>query len=140
MSALPRFLVLDTALMSMLLTPAFAGGAYSGANGHGAALPDCAAPSVRRTIASADTEYREAIAIKTIDLIGQTGFTQDNPSPLAHRYCRARAYLSNGRQHPVYYMIEERAGFVWLSWNTETCLPGYDRWHVHDGQCRVVRR
>lgn len=145
MSALSRLFVLTAALMSVTLTSALAGGSpYYYPDAPGANLPACDAPSVqsavRRTIARADFSYREGLVIDEMDLIDQTSVSQYAPSPVARRYCRARAYLSNGRTHPVYYMIEEHAGFVGLSWNVEACLPGHDRWHVHDGWCRTVRR
>ena len=109
MSALPRVFALTATLLSILFAPAHAEGVYFGLSGGQTALPVCDAPSVqsavRRTIARADAGYRGGIAIETMDLIDQTGYALDTPSPVARRYCRARAYLSNGRLHPVYYMI-----------------------------------
>ncbi|PTW53215.1 hypothetical protein C8N35_11731 [Breoghania corrubedonensis] len=144
MSTQPRLLALAATLMSLLLAPAHAGGLPSTANEPVSRLPMCDAPSVqgavRHTIARGEPYYRGGIAIENMDLIDETGSARNAPSPVNRRYCRARAYLSNGHQYPVYYMIEEHGGFVGLSWNVEACLPGYDRWHVYDGNCRVVRR
>ncbi|MEI2383655.1 cytoplasmic protein [Breoghania sp. JC706] len=144
MSALPRVFALTATLVCLLFAPAHAEGVYFGLTGGPTSLPLCDAPSVqsavRRTIARADTDYRGGISIEKMDLVGQTGYALDTPSPVARRYCRARAYLSNGRLHPVYYMIEAYSGFVGVSWNVEACLPGFDRWRVNDGNCRVVRR
>ncbi len=144
MSALFRLLLLSAALASASLNTAFAGGVYFDINMRDPRLPVCDAPSVlsavKRTIARADHVYRDGLTVKAMDLIGETSFTRNRKSPVARRYCRARAYLSNGREHPIYYMIEEYAGFVGLSWNVEACLPGHDPWKVHDGHCRTVRR
>jgi hypothetical protein len=59
--------------------------------------------------------------------------------PIARRYCGATAYTSDGRSHPIWYLIEEGAGFAGLGGNVEFCLLGFDRWHVYNGACRVLR-
>lgn len=59
--------------------------------------------------------------------------------PIARRYCEATAYMSDGRRHTVWYLIEYGAGFAGLGSNVEFCMMGFDRWHVYDGRCRVLR-
>ncbi len=144
MSTLFRLLLLVVVLASASSNTALADGVYFDINKREVRVPVCDAPSVlsavKRTIARADHAYRGGLRVEAMDLIAQTSFTRNRKSPIARRYCRARAYLSNGREHPLYYMIEEYAGFVGLSWNVEACLPGHDRWKVHDGYCRTVRR
>ncbi|WP_321502194.1 cytoplasmic protein [Breoghania sp.] len=144
MSALFRLFLLTLLLASASLSTARAGGVYFDINKRDVRVPVCDAPSVlsavKRTIARAEYAYRGGLTVETMDRVAQTSFTQNRKSPIARRYCRARAYLSNGRAHPLYYMIEEYAGFVGVSWNVEACLPGHDRWKVHDGYCRTVRR
>lgn len=59
--------------------------------------------------------------------------------PIARRYCAATARLSDGRDHPVWYLIEYGMGFASLGDNVEFCVGGFDRWHVYNGYCRVLQ-
>ncbi|MGN6464675.1 MAG: hypothetical protein ACTHLP_04230 [Rhizobiaceae bacterium] len=60
-------------------------------------------------------------------------------SEFTRTYCEATAYTSDGRRHAMWYLIEDRAGFVGLGHNVEFCLVNFDRWKVYDGLCRVLR-
>lgn len=107
-------------------------------------VPDCADPTVQATIrarfAKADREYYEGIeAIGDIDGIHEAGFTVNRPSPLARRFCAARASMSDGRTRTLYYKIVEDGGFAGRCWEVEFCIRGLDRWHVYDAACRTVR-
>jgi capsid protein len=59
--------------------------------------------------------------------------------PIDRRYCHARADMSDGRSHDVWYVIERPAGFAGIGSNVEFCVSGFDRWNVYDGRCRVLR-
>lgn len=59
--------------------------------------------------------------------------------PIARRYCGATVQLSDGRERPVWYMIEYGQGFAGIGANVEFCVSGFDRWHVYNGGCRVLR-
>ncbi|MTI19048.1 hypothetical protein E1162_17535 [Rhodobacteraceae bacterium RKSG542] len=74
-----------------------------------------------------------------INYIQETGFQLGNPSPVARRYCAARAILSDGSHRALYYMVVEHDGFVGVSWNVQACLDGLDKYRVYDGRCRTVR-
>lgn len=69
----------------------------------------------------------------------EKGLVMFGPYAIPRRYCEATAYLSNGRKHRVYYRIEEGMGLAGTGYKVESCLPGYDRWRVYDGNCRVLR-
>ena len=71
-------------------------------------------------------------------------------SPIARRYCGAKAVLSDGRERAVWYFIEEGMGYATLAdgfglatdtvgSNVEFCVSGFDRWNVYNGGCRVLR-
>lgn len=72
-----------------------------------------------------------------------------NPRPSGHHYtepgyvlrdyCMADSVMTNGDARPVYYVIEHGLGFAGLGRDIDFCVPGLDRWHVHDGDCRTVR-
>ena len=58
--------------------------------------------------------------------------------PIARRYCSAVVRLSDGQDRPVRYLIEYGQGFAGLGDNVEFCVSGFDRWHVYNGNCRVL--
>ena len=62
------------------------------------------------------------------------------PSPIGRRYCQGTAYLSNGEQVPVHYLIEQSMWVAGTGWNVEVCVADHDRWHVYGGNCRVLSR
>ena len=59
--------------------------------------------------------------------------------PIARRYCGATAELSDGRHRTIWYLIEDRMGFVGIGDNVEFCISGFDRWMVYNGHCRILR-
>lgn len=67
------------------------------------------------------------------------GYKVERPTLIQRRYCQGHARLNDGKHPQVYYLIEQRAGFVGVSWNVEFCMAGYDPWRVHDGNCRTLR-
>ncbi len=98
--------------------------------------------SIRSRFANAERNhsYYEGIdAIGAIDHVTEAGFTVNSPSPLARRYCAARAEMSDGRTRTLYYKIVEDGGFAGRCWEVEFCVRGLDRWHVYDAACRTVR-
>jgi len=64
---------------------------------------------------------------------------QHEGSPVIRRYCMARAHLSNGRHHSIYYIVDNIGGFVGKNWNVKHCVIGLDPWRNHDGNCRALR-
>jgi hypothetical protein len=110
-------------------------------------LPACDASSVesavRDRIAAAIPSYYDGLEVREITHVEESALVYE-VSPLVRRYCVARLELSPPQTRAIvhqlaYYMIEERTGFVGLTWNVEVCLAGRDKWHVYDGNCRTVR-
>ena len=62
------------------------------------------------------------------------------PSPVYRRYCRAHAWFSDGKRRTVHYRISHGMGLAGTNYKVEFCVPGYDRWRVYDGNCRVLVR
>jgi hypothetical protein len=62
----------------------------------------------------------------------------DSVSGFARRYCRATADLSNGKARAMNYMIVDEMGFVSIGDGVEFCVPGFDRWRVYSGHCRLL--
>lgn len=106
-------------------------------------LPDCSASSVKSavagSIARANRDYYGGRTILSVDEINEVSYRQNGISPVARRFCRGKASLSDGSLQSVHYMVEEHAGFVGVSWNVEACLSPLDKWHVYGAHCSTVR-
>ena len=107
-------------------------------------LPDCASPAVLNKV-QAKIAYGSPrvlgydLFIQEIGAIDEDAVKAHRKSLIDRRYCSATALLSNGKQSEVVYLIEASQGFASIGWNVESCLPGYDRWRVHDAWCRSIR-
>ncbi|WP_417671962.1 cytoplasmic protein [Roseibium sp.] len=106
-------------------------------------LPECSTASVQSavagTLARAQTSYVDGHAITSIDGIREVAYRDNGISPLARRYCRGTATLTDGSARTVHYRLEEHAGFVGVRWNVEACLSPLDKWHVYGAYCSIVR-
>lgn len=72
--------------------------------------------------------------------IRETRFVPKDETHLIERqYCEAQVLLTDGRTHDIWYLIESDQGFASIGSNVEFCVEGFDRWHVYDGRCRVLR-
>lgn len=106
----------------------------------------CNHGSVRGTIRS---RFRHQVThvphLPQVDIVDFYGarLTRYEPatptSPIERRYCQATARLSDGQDKPIWYLIEYGQGFAGIGDNVEFCVSGFDRWHVYDGNCRVLR-
>ena len=112
-------------------------------------FPECANGSVKARIienfnwADRTTFYR-GVSIRKIDYESERAIesfgTVGTNAPIDRRYCKGRAWLSNGKAYSVYYRIERGMGFAGTGYKVEFCVAGYDPWRVYDGNCRVLRR
>lgn len=106
-------------------------------------LPECAASSAqgaaRNSIARARQDYYGGLKIVEIDSVQEVAFQVNGVSPVARRYCRGQANLSDGTYQTVHYLIEEHGGFLGLGWNVEACLAPLDKWHVYGASCSTAR-
>lgn len=108
-------------------------------------FPECADGQVTARIkerfnwADRHTWY-SGVSIDAIDYERERAIESFGPSPIDRRYCRGRAWLSNGSKHTIYYRIERGMGLAGTHYKVEFCVPGHDIWRVHDGACRVLRR
>lgn len=106
-------------------------------------LPECTAASVQSAVAGsvarAKQDYYGGRTILGIDNIAEVAYRANGISPLARRYCRGKANLSDGSYQSVHYLVEEHAGFVGVSWNVEACLAPLDKWRVYGAYCSTTR-
>jgi hypothetical protein len=108
-------------------------------------LPACDDPAVVATIPEKFAVYDaniigSGLLIANIDGIYETGQRAGGPSLVDRRYCGAVAWLTNGQQNEVVYLIEgPKLGFASIGWHVESCLPGFDPYRVYDARCRSIR-
>lgn len=106
-------------------------------------LPECTAASVQSAVAGsvarARKDYYGGRTILGIDQVQEVGYQVNGVSPVARRYCRGKASLSDGSYQSVHYLVEEHAGFVGVSWNVEACLAPLDKWRVYGAHCSTTR-
>lgn len=80
------------------------------------------------------------VAIQDFVDIRETRFEpEDERHPISRQYCEADVVLSDGQKRDIWYLIEGDQGFASIGSNVEFCVSGFDRWHVYDGNCRVLR-
>lgn len=79
------------------------------------------------------------LGIAALSDVRETRLKIYGPGLIPRRYCEATATLSNGRRSDVVYLIEANAGFASIIWNVQSCLPGYDPYHVYGAWCRSIR-
>lgn len=106
--------------------------------------PECSEPRVisrileRAAWAERKTWHRGWV-IAEVGNIRETALKDNGPSKIDRRYCTGTAWLSNGEQSEVVYVIEGRQGFASVGWRVEFCLPPYDPWRIYDSWCNAIR-
>lgn len=102
--------------------------------------------SVRSSFAhGAARVEKDNLEIAEFGTIRSQGAGVNDPSPIPRRWCYAPVVLSDGTRSTAYWRIDHGAGFAssglaGLHDRVESCVLGRDRWRVHDGTCRTVRR
>ncbi len=129
-------------------TPAVAADYYAPpAVGHHAykMLPECTDTGVLNRV-SEKFAYADAhltftgLRIAGYDDIEQTDLKMGGPSLIDRRYCVATAWMSDGSQSEVVYLIEgPKLGTFSIGYHVESCVPGFDVYRVHDAWCRSIR-
>jgi len=150
----PHRLLLVLGIAMALLRPAAAAsigpaslgeGIFNAAFDRHGVIPTCDHPRVEGKIKSRFRRYaarhmlERDLRIEAFRQIRQARYEIAMPSPLARRYCRAKAKFDDGRTRRIYYFIEEQAGFAGIGWNVEFCVSGLDPWRIYNGFCRVAR-
>ena len=107
-------------------------------------LPHCGDSKVLKKISRkfAWAEHHTWGTNWTIDSLTNARLRYNNfngPSMIAHRHCRATAWLSNGQRRTVIYRVENRMGFAGFGWNVSFCVSGLDRHRVYGANCQSLR-
>jgi hypothetical protein len=138
-----RRILTGLVLLASLVGPAAAadyGQTYQGWDG-----PSCESSSVTWRI-SEKYAYQDrhlihsGLRITAIDGFHLDGVGDPWHGGITRVYCGATAWLSNGGRAEVVYVIEgPRLGTFSHGWHVESCVAGYDPFHVYDAQCRSIR-
>ncbi len=117
------------------------GGGYQGWH----PIPACDSPTVTWKI-SEKFAYQDARLVHSGLSISQLGGIHEKgtgdvwQSRITRRYCGATAWLSNGGKAEVVYVIEgPHLSTFSKSWHVESCVAGFDPFHVYDANCRSIR-
>jgi len=106
-------------------------------------LPACDSASVHSavagTLARARADYADGRTITIIEDTTEVRYQENDVSPLARRYCRGTANLSDGKLQTVHYKLVEHAGFIGIGWAVEACLSPLDKWRVYGAYCSTTR-
>ncbi len=113
-------------------------------------VAECDAATVLYTVRSsfahgAARVEKDNLEIAEFGTIRSQGAGVNDPSPIPRRWCYAPVKLSDGTRSTAYWRIDDSAGFASpglfdIHDRIEVCVLGRDRWRVHDGTCRTVRR
>jgi hypothetical protein len=108
-------------------------------------IPSCAASDVTWKL-SEKFAYQDAhlmhsgLAITGLANIHEKGVGDPWQGRITRRYCGATAWLSNGKRAEVVYVIEgPHLSTFSVGWHVESCVAGFDPFHVYDGNCRSIR-
>lgn len=113
----------------------------SGANYDGE-LPPCEAGLNKIGWRFAEKERRfwdSNLQILGFDRVRQIANSPWAPGTIPRRYCSARAQVSDGRTHAVYYSIGEDTGMIGMTWGVEWCVVGFDRNWAYNPACKMAR-
>lgn len=112
--------------------------AYSGK------LPACddssALGRITDRFAQKESEYwKSSLAIERFDRVQEISLRGNGLAYIPRRYCIARAYLNDHREHTVIYQIQEDLGMIGWGIGVEWCVVGLDRNNAYAPACSVLR-
>ena len=105
-------------------------------------LPACEAGLEKIAWQFAQKESRfwnSELQIVGFDGVRQIAFSPWVEGTIPRRYCRATAFVNDGRKHAVYYSIGEDTGMIGASWGVEWCVVGFDRNWAYNPACKMAR-
>jgi hypothetical protein len=107
-------------------------------------MPPCDSPNVVARIKSKflyaeQRTFHWGVAIDQVTDIYELPEVIRNTSLIGRRFCRGTAWLTNGRNSEVVFLIESKQGFASIGWRVESCLPAFDPWHVYGSWCRSIK-
>ncbi|MFD1696368.1 cytoplasmic protein [Roseibium aestuarii] len=117
--------------------------APASAFGFSGPLPACDNASVLTRVKT-QLDRAESLYNGTDRLVGfesayELALDNGDPSELTRRYCSVRVLTTSDQPLTAYYMVEQNAGFLGISWGVEACLPSNDDWRVYGRHCQTVR-
>ena len=83
--------------------------------------------------------WKSGLTILGYDHVRQIAFRPWASHTIPRRFCRARAFVSDGRKRVVDYWIGEDTGMIGASWGVEWCVIGLDRNWAYNPACKMAR-
>jgi hypothetical protein len=107
-------------------------------------VPVCEDPAVLGDIIQAFTKkeadyWNSPLTIQAFDKIYQIGVRPWGLDYIPRRFCAAKALVSDGQWHSVYYSVREDLGRIGLTWDVNWCVTGFDRNLAYAPNCQMAR-
>jgi len=83
--------------------------------------------------------WNSSLQILGYEHVRETAYRPWAADTIPRRYCSARAMVSDGSRHTVYYSIGEDTGFLGAGWGIDFCVVGLDRNMAYNPGCKMAR-
>jgi hypothetical protein len=98
---------------------------------------EAAMPTITSQFQEKESKFwNSALQITGYSKIQETAFRPWQSDSIPRRYCRAEAYLNDGKVRTVHYSIIEDGGFASFGQGVEWCVVGLDRNWAYNPSCR----
>jgi hypothetical protein len=107
-------------------------------------LPPCdygqALEKIARRFGKKENRFWEPdLEIVSFGDIRETSFRSWAANTIPRRFCSAMVETSDGRRHPIHYLISEDTGMIGAYWGVEWCVVGLDRNWAYNPVCKMAR-
>lgn len=105
-------------------------------------LPSCDAALDEVASAFQEKESRfwnSNLQIVNFSEVRETAFRPWSANVATRRFCRAKAQVSDGVWHPVYFSLVYGMGEVGATWDVQWCVVGLDRNWANNPSCRMAQ-
>ena len=83
--------------------------------------------------------WQSDLKIVSFDDVREGAYRPWAADTIPRRFCSAKAHVSDGRWHRVYYFIAEDTGIIGASWGVQWCVSGLDRNWAYNPACRMAQ-
>lgn len=107
-------------------------------------LPSCHSQTALDIISSRFAQkegrfWNSDLTIMGYEDIRETAYRPWAPNAIPRRFCSAKALVSDGLRHPLYYSISEATGMIGAGPGVEWCVVGLDRNWAYNPNCKMAR-
>jgi hypothetical protein len=105
-------------------------------------LPECDAAlgTIASRFATKESRFWNSdLQIVDFSDVRETALRPWADQTIPRRFCSAKAKVSDGKWHAVYYSIVEDGGLIGMTWDVEWCVRGFDRNWAYNPGCKMAR-